>query len=839
MLLLRSLFALASFLWGATETSSTASDSALIAPVPLEAIAVNLPADHPHITEELRVLARLEIDEAGEVVRVEIIEGAGPPFDEAVLIALARARFHPALHLGEPVPVAINFTQRFLPDPEISKTESVADDDRDAALVGRLRERGTRQPIGAATVIASVAGRSFETTSDDKGNFRLALPAGTATVTVSSAGHRAYLQIERIAPHEELSVGYGLELEKRSPYEIVVTTKLDRTDVARTKLRGREISQIPGTFGDPFRVIGTLPGVSSMMSLLPFPIVRGSSPGNTGFLIDGVRVPLLFHLLAGPSVIHPEFIDAIEFSPGGFPAEYGGYTGGIVDGKTRSAGRGEEKIDFDLNMFQVGGLVREPLPFIGGTGTIAARYGFPGFLVSLASPRISLSYWDYQARFDGGSANNGFTIFVFGASDALDAVPDGKPDTDPKEPRLHARFHRVDLRYHRRDGEVDSQYQLTLGSDASLSPDADLSGLSATPRIRWATAVSPELDLRLGIDGFIKHADLTAGTNGLGDLGLLIGVGGEPSKMLIAGGVLLEALFHPIPELLIRPGVRYDGYDDTLHRHSAIDPRLLARYRILEAAPELWLKGSVGIYHQPPRFTIPVPGLDEIAFQKGLLESTQFMIGADVVFDQEWSLDAQTYFNQMDPILYDTQINPSADDILKLGPQAPPGEAPPTPPRSTRRIDERLDQLLVPAIGRSYGIELLLRRRSTSGVSGWISYTLSRSERLHDTTWNGFDFDRTHILNVVLSVPLPRQWQIGARAQLQSGRPLTTTAGLASARTSDFVRFDLRVDKTAIWNDWLLDFYVDVSNVVLGEEELTPQTQLRYVLPTLGFRAIF
>ena len=48
-------------------------------------------------------------------------------------------------------------------------------------------------------------------------------------------------------------------------------------------------------------------------------------------------MPLLFHLLSGPSVIHPEFIDEIQFYPGGAPAPYGGYTAGIIDGRTARA----------------------------------------------------------------------------------------------------------------------------------------------------------------------------------------------------------------------------------------------------------------------------------------------------------------------------------------------------------------------------------------------------------------------------------------------------------------------------------------------------------------------
>lgn len=791
------------------------------------------------IAEPVEVVVRLRVNIEGAVDSVELVRGAGAPFDEAVLHSAAQFRFQPGRYLGQPVPVDINYTQRFHPPPVRIPVADPADlpDDRDAVLAGLLRARGTRAPVTYATIRARVDGRDFETISDEAGKFELPLISGTATVSVVASGHRRFRQLEYLKSGEQLSVGYYLDRDSYSPYEVVVTAKIDRTEVARTTLRGRDISQVPGTFGDPFRVVGTLPGVSSMMSLLPFPVVRGSSSGNTGFLIDGVRVPLLFHLLAGPSVIHPEFIDAIEFSPGGFPVEYGGYTGGIVDGKTRSARADERKIDVDLNLFQVGGFVRHPVPF--GTATVAGRYGFPGLLISLASPEISLDYWDYQARFDGGSSTSKFTVFVFGANDTLDAVPPGEPDTAEKEPRLHALFHRLDLRFQHLGDGVESTYQLTLGYDGSLSPDVELSSLSATPRIRWRARVDRSLELRLGIDASVRNADLTSGPDGIGEIGLLLGAGNEPSNTLFSSGVLAEAFWRPTDDLIIRPGVRMDGYDDTKTTHGAVDPRVLARYRLLDEGPEVWIKGSAGIFHQPPRFTIPVPGLDELAFQKGLLESAQAMLGFDVVLGDEWSADLQTYFNWMDPIIYDTQVNADVDDLLRNGPQAPPGREPPEPPVDRRELDDRLDELLVPATGRSYGFELLVRRRSASGVSGWLAYTLSRAERLRDGRWQGFDFDRAHIVNVVASVPLPRHWQLGMRAQVQTGRPITTTSGIAQSRTSTFVRFDLRIDKTAVWNDWLLDFYVDIANVVLGAEELAPEQQLRYVLPTVGFRAIF
>src|SRR5262249_32402404 len=66
---------------------------------------------------------------------------------------------------------------------------------------------------------------------------------------------------------------------------------------SRTASLGRaEVRQIPGTFGDPFRAIETMPGVTPIVSGLPFFFIRGAPPGDAGYFLDGVRVPYLFHV---------------------------------------------------------------------------------------------------------------------------------------------------------------------------------------------------------------------------------------------------------------------------------------------------------------------------------------------------------------------------------------------------------------------------------------------------------------------------------------------------------------------------------------------------------------
>jgi hypothetical protein len=187
----------------------------------------------------------------------------------------------------------------------------------------------------------------------------------------------------------------------------------------------------------------------------------------------------------------------------------------------------------------------------------------------------------------------------------------------------------------------------------------------------------------------------------------------------------------------------------------------------------------------------------------------------------------------MDPTIFDLSVNdPSViqDPNMTLTPTGVvvnmPGQ-------------DFIDRLTAPQLGRSYGFEVMLRRQAKSGIFGWVSYTLSRSERLRSEQWVPYDFDRTHLVNVVAGLPLRRNWDIGLRLQYQSGKPTTISSGYNDARGTGYLRFDVRVDKRAVWRSWLLDFYVDITNIALLPEEVQVGTVIRYVLPTVGLRGRF
>ena len=842
----------------AQPAAPTPAPEALVPPRPLTATTVEYPAEATPITAPVTVKVKIVVDTAGTVKKVVAIPPLQPPFDDAVVRAAQAFRFEPATFKGKPVAVEILFSHTFLPPPmplPMDVTQLDSGPVRDSFLRGKLVEKGTRVPVAGATVDALVRGKHYTAEADLRGRFRMALPSGEARITVHAAGYKAFLQFEALLPKQELAIAYYVERERYDPYEILVYGEQRREELSRITLRGPEIRQVPGTFGDPFRVVQALPGVSSLVSLLPYPVVRGASPGSTGYLIDATRVPLLYHLLAGPSVIHPEFIDEVQFYPGNAPVLYGGYTAGIVDGKTRRARSDEKLLDFDANLLQAGGFVRQPLGIGGATLTAAGRYGYPGIIMSLATDQASLSYWDYQVRLDGGTPRNGWTAFAFGASDTVKTPASGTPAdmvNPPLEPSLILAFHRLDLRYQHNDSDLEQFFRLVSGVDQTLAGTQSINKYVLEPTARWRYKATPQLDLVAGLEGsyhytLAESTTSTVASQGGGANSASSFLNSNSAQTMWLGTALTEVLWRPSPNWLFRPGVRADWRYDGETTAVAADPRLAIRYKALaldlpgdttagSQDRAVWLKGGVGIYHQPPRLFLPIPGLDALPLRYGLLQSIQSSVGAEIPVASGVGLSAEAYYNHMDPVVFDLSTNQSVTQLVKTGPTCLPGEVceSATP---TNNVQRTIDSLIKPQRGRSYGLELMLRRQSRTGLYGWIAYTLSASEREKDGAWVPYDYDRTQLVNVVAGVPLPRNWDVGVRFQYQSGKPATTTSGYNTARIDSYMRIDVRIDKRAVWNKWLFDFYVDLTNINLMPEEVSPGNTIRYVLPTVGVRA--
>ena len=102
-------------------------------------------------------------------------------------------------------------------------------------------------------------------------------------------------------------------------------------------------------------------------------------------------------------------------------------------------------------------------------------------------------------------------------------------------------------------------------------------------------------------------------------------------------------------------------------------------------------------------------------------------------------------------------------------------------------LNPRIETQMVQGSGRAYGLELLARR-SVGTTTGWISYTLGRSEQrftvpgnggvsigggINGGRWYASPFDKTHNLSIVALRPLGRKWTVGSTFSLATGLPAT------------------------------------------------------------------
>ena len=224
---------------------------------------------------------------------------------------------------------------------------------------GQVLAKGTRRPVFAATITVD-QGAAAETDVD--GVFETSAPCGPRRITVQAPGFEA-AKVARDACADPAPLLVRLvPLENAPSYETVVTT---RPPEPALTVAGQDLTTTPGSLGDPLRTIESLPGVATPAWPLPVYAVRGANPGNTGFVLDDLRVPALFHLALGPAVIHPYFFDDLTFYPGGYPARYGRYVGGLVSAHTREPASDMAHAAVDVRLYDAGALVSAPLP--GGT----------------------------------------------------------------------------------------------------------------------------------------------------------------------------------------------------------------------------------------------------------------------------------------------------------------------------------------------------------------------------------------------------------------------------------------------------------------------------------------
>ncbi len=629
-----------------------------------------------------------------------------------------------------------------------------------------------------------------------------------------------------------------------------VNVRGTRQEIGQTTLSATDVREMPGAFGDPFRAIEALPGVAPVVSGLPFFYIRGAPPNDNAYFIDGIRVPLLFHVGIGEGVIHPASVDHVDFFPGAAPAAYGGAAGAVIGGQTRdpaSARHGE----VNVRLIDAGALLESPLDEGRGSALVAGRYGYPGPIIGAITPTAKLGYWDYQARLTWRVGDRDtLGVFAFGSHDFLGTAQTTNGQTGPTVEQLASDFHRVDLRYDRKLAEGSLRIATTVGYDSQGGAGASdgagvttVTNLSIAVRLEADEKLSPTVRVRGGADAQFDHYGFAQGQappDKSGSPQPQVPSSADPPPTDITGNAHADVVWRVAPPVEIVLGARVGLFESTradgpsgaqaTTTVPAFDPRLSARVTI---SPDVAWLSALGLSHQYPvlrvgaipAMLISVPGFPQGDSQ--LQTVAQASQGVEITLPADFTLTTTGFLSGWSGL---TDLTANCVQVM-----------PPTSPPQTRNAQPPVVPYTCPdnqpVHGLAYGIEVLLRRPLTKRLSGWLSYTLSRSTREeHFVTASGgeavatvaSDYDRTHVLNAVLAYDLGLRWRAGARFVFLSGAPYSNLSGNVPVppyneqRDPPFFRVDVRLEKRwSLGKDGYIAFIAEGQNVTLSKE-VTP-----------------
>jgi len=842
----------------------------------LQAMAPDYPPAALAAGKTADVKVRIKIDATGIVTAVDVVDKVGDGFDEAAIAAAMQYVFEPAEIDGVPAPITVETVIHFVieqteeepppPPPHTTPEESTNPPNHagnmalPVILEGVVVERGTRRKLPG--VIVSIAELALDAVTGEDGSFYFhgVSPGKYQVIAVDEKYDRLARPIQ-IAKREKLEVRLWMRPKGGNPYETVVEGEREVLEVTKRTLQRQQLTSVPGTFGDPIRVIQTLPGLQRAPFGLGLLLVRGSNPDDTGIYVNGHEVPSLFHFLGGPSIFNVEMLESIDLYPGGFPARFGRKHGGAVALElrpTKSDGvHGSAKVDF----IDAGGYVRMPITkdisfaFAGRRSYIDAFLGFVLPEPPSGGRRIVTPvYYDYAGRLDWDLKKEGRAgLFVIGSSDTLRVL-----DSDPGSPvstdlSTAVRFLRVIGTYERAMGNnLKLSISPAWGRDTltftgaqaeAAGPFTSIGIVNSTLsyRARIHGKPRPNLTLDTGLDVLSRITSYDALVPVDDNLINAQGVDIPPSRLLrgastLGLGAYVDLGVDVSKRLKLIPSLRLDTYMIDGQERVSVDPRLVARYLL---KPTLTGKAYIGEFSQPPqpeafdrRFGNPEVGLEH---------ATHTGVGVEWKPDRLWSVDSEIYYvRRRNVVVFDNAVVMNDDGTFS---------------NVNFTNEGRRD---------SMGLEVMIKREISDRAFGWLSYTFSRA-RMRTRTgdpWTRTAFDQPHVLNAVASWKPGRGFELGARFQLSSGRPETPIIGAIydadegdydpirgprrSVRTPTYKQIDVRVEKVWLYNTWSLGLYLDVINIVNAKNVEATQYDYRYresapvtgfpILPTLGIR---
>ena len=767
---------------------------------------------------------------------------------------------------------------------------------------GRVVDKLSRQPVAYANV--SLYGNPGQGASTDSlGQFRIEHVApGIHQLSVSCIGYKNLLSPEYIVSAKLPPVELELEEDASQLAEVTVQAaapfrRIKESPVSLQIIGLSEIEKSPGGNRDISRIVRSYPGVSfSPIGYRNDLIVRGGSPSENRFYMDGIEIPNINHFATqgasgGPvSILNADLIREVQFYTGAFPADKGGALSSVMDIRLRDGNPDDQTFKATLGASEVSlsgaGHFGERTTYL-----FSVRQSYLQLLFKMLGLPFLPNYIDGQFKIKTRLTATDELIFL-----GLTGIDNMKLNTDEEGedaeymlsylPRIKQQTFTLGAAYKHYAGRhvqtVSLGYNylanqnLKYTNNDDSSPDnltLDLSSHEQKATLRAENRTHGERwTLTEGVETWYARYDdrtfqriFAGGTQQAWQQQTDLGI--------VGWGAFASARYRtPDERWTATLGLRLDGCDysrSMMRFWQNLSPNLSVSWRV---RPAVAINAAVGLYHQLPAYT----GLGyKDATGELANKSLKYMRVANANLGTEWNVTPRVVLALEGFYKYYTRVPLSVADGIPL---------------SCKGNDYGTvgNELLLPtASGRAYGVEASMRWQIPGKFTSVASVTCFRSEYRNDdrSPYIASAWDNRFIANVSGTYDFPRNWSVGAKLSAIGGSPYTPydedKSSLVEAwdvqgrpyydysryntcRLDAFAQLDVRVDKNYYFRGWRLGIYLDLQNVtksVLRQQDVlmstgvvenpeAPASEQRYVmkrlkqesgtlLPTIGLTVEF
>ncbi len=673
------------------------------------------------------------------------------------------------------------------------------------SLSGNISDQNSSETLFGVNVVIPELNKG--TVSNEYGFYSLKLPAGNYELQISYLGYQTITQ--NITISEDTNLNFELQEGSESLEEVVIkqdneALNIKKPEMSVNKLSINTIKKLPVIFGevDVVKSLLLMPGVSNAGEGSSGFNVRGGAVDQNLILLDEATIYNASHLFGFFSVFNPDAVKNLTLYKGGIPARYGGRVSSVLDIYQRDGSNKEFKMQGGIGAISSRLLAEGPIKKEKGSFLVGARSSYAHLFLKLTDNDNSAYFYDINAKFsyrldpdnklffsgyfgrdvfnirDNFKNNYGNAVFnlrwnhVFNSdifsnlslifSDyyyglTLDFVgfdwDSGIKNLNLKYDFNHYLTDNIELNY----GIQNTYYDFNPGEIIPVDEESGINYFKLTNK--YALESAAYLSARHNIsDKFSAEYGLRySAFFRLGQDELNVYENDNPLIYNSDLGIYQEA--EPI-------GTESYDRSDILADFGNLEPRLSLAYSFNEQQSVKASYNRMAQYlHLISNTSSPTP-LDVWAPSGPFIEPQildQFALGYFRNFKNEiFSIEAETFYKTVkNRIDYVSGANLIANDAIET--------------------------VILHGRSRAYGLEMLFRKNS-GRFTGWLAYTLSRSEQqtpgripeesgINNGDWYKANFDKTHDISLVGNYQLNNSWEFSANFNYQTGLPATYPGG--------------------------------------------------------------